>query len=231
MRTNLVVIDDFLSDPDSMRAYALSGPFEQRDGSGFTGSFRAPDGFDPRSFLDGIARSLGADVVHSGRVPFEFRTTTRAQDARRHSLVHYDSVMWVAFVCLSPPSRAPGMTRFYRHRPSGLLGIHDATAVREYVRTSGRSLEEIGDMIQRDSMKLSQWVEVGSVAQLYNRLIVMRARQFHRAAPGFGRSPADAKLTMQITFDLAGSERHPRGPRTVRTAIFGRGARGALARG
>jgi hypothetical protein len=225
MLTNLVVMDDFLDDPDALRARAIAAPFREATSQGFTWGHHAPADFDLRPFLEGVARGLGADVVHDPSPALAFRMLTRKQDAGPHPLVHYDVPVWFAFVCLSPPSRAPGLTRFYRHRASGLLGLHDAEPVRRYLKSSGHSPATLGDLLARDARSLSRWVEVASVAHVYNRLIVMRARQFHQAAPGFGTKPANAKLTVQLAFQLVGSESRSIQKGAIRTQLYRAGAR------
>jgi hypothetical protein len=206
VQTNLIVVDDFFEDPWAVRRLALAGRFVQSADVGFTGSWYRPRDFAIEPCLRKIAGALGEDVVYDPKLPFSFRSLTRKQWEKKSTLVHHDHALWVAFVCLTSPSLPQVFTAFYRHRASGLYGLHDARAVRERVRAGKLDLRRLGAALAADSARLSRWVEVGRVSYVWNRLIVMRARQFHAAGRGFGTAPKNAKLTLLIPFETTRSE-------------------------
>src|SRR5882672_4517764 len=144
MRTNLIVVDDFFDEPEAVRRRALAGPFVESTAGGYTGSFHTPGRFDVGPVLSGLARSIGADVAYDPGLPFSFRSLTRAQYARKDSIVHHDRSLWVAFVCLTAPALPLVFTKFYRHRETGLSGLHDSERVRDLLRERGGSLEALG---------------------------------------------------------------------------------------
>jgi hypothetical protein len=197
-------VDGFLEKPDAVRARALACRFVESFGA-YTGSSSQPGDFDVGPIAAAVARTLGADIAYERDGPC-FRTLTRKQDARPHPIVHFDDALWTAIVCLTPPSSRPVFLRFYRHRATGLLGVHDGARVQQALRAHRLSFEELGRRLRADSRELSRWDEMGSVAHLYNRLIVLRSRDFHAAAAGVGSSLRTAKLTFQIPFEIVGDE-------------------------
>jgi hypothetical protein len=222
MQTNLLVVDDFFDDPDAVRRLALSGTFVDSTEGGYTGSWNSSAGFEIAPSLRKLARALGADVVHDPKLPFSFRSLTRKQYEKKRTLVHHDRAVWVAFVCLTPPSLPQVFTAFYRHRATGLYGLHDARKIRQLVAAGKLDLGRLGARLAADSARLSRWVEVARVGYAWNRLIIMRARQFHAAGRGFGTCPENAKLTLLIPFEIAEQEQRKRSPDMIRTRLYRR---------
>ncbi len=222
MQTSLIVADDFFEEPEAIRRLALSGTFVDSTDAAYTGSWNSPADFRIKPILHKLALALGADVVYDPKLPFSFRSLTQKQYDQKHTLVHHDRSIWVAFVSLMPPSLPQVSTAFYRHCQTGLHGLHDAHKVHELLAAGKYDLGRLGAVLAADSACLSRWDEVGRVGHTWNRLIIMRGRQFHAAGRGFGTSPKNAKLTMLIPFEVAGQEQRRPNRGMIRTQLYRR---------
>jgi hypothetical protein len=197
MTTSLIVVDDFLAQPDAMRRDALGleypdleGPFPGRNSlerlqlpgltetvSGLTGERLRP--LDPPMSHMKCRVTLASDPV----------------DAQ----VHIDPGYWSGILYLSRPQDCRGGTRFYRHRGTGserapltidecrAMGFEDAKAMQ-------------AGMVERDGKDPSKWEQVMEVPMRFNRLVLLRPWLWHTAGPGFGKSLEDGRLIYVMFF-------------------------------
>ncbi len=72
-----------------------------------------------------------------------------------------------------------GGTAFYRHKESGLDGIHDLVKVNAFLQNSSMSWQELTDKLALDMRKPNKWIRTDFVQMKNNRLVTFNGRRFH----------------------------------------------------
>ena len=124
MRTNVIIIDDFYSNPDAVRAFALQQDFTVKGNwpGQRTNSFMTDD---TRTSIQNILRNAAGEVTAWNDSPgmtgsFEIAT------ALNRSWIHTDHHNTWAGVCyLTPDAPYTGGTGLFRHRATGATMSHE----------------------------------------------------------------------------------------------------------
>jgi hypothetical protein len=179
MNLNLMIVDNFYVNPDSVRNYALSQDFNvQGNYPGMRTKPYLPD--DVKSAIEYWM------ISHSGRVTnwFEdqgytgaFQIAT-AQDRTWIHADHYNT--WAAVCYLTPDAPHTGGTGLYRHKASG-----------EFYR-NGQDYE---------GYDYTKWDLFDRIGNRYNRLIIYRGSLFHASLDYFGDNVHNGRLFQTFFFD------------------------------
>jgi len=178
MRVNSIVIDDFYINPDEVRDFALAQNFN------VDGNY---PGHRTRNYITESTKGLLQEILfpHSGLVthwldgPEGYTGAFQLTTARDKSWIHNDSFNnWGGVLYLTPDAPEIGGTGFFRSKIDGSL-----TGTRE-------------DLPGADK---SKWEKVGEVGNVYNRLVLFRADQWHSSLEYFGDDMQDGRLT-QVFF-------------------------------
>ncbi len=180
MKTELIVIDDFYYDPDSVREYALSQNFHVL--GNYPGS-RTKNliNDDTKNAIQEIVRPYSGKVTNwldgSEGYTGAFQLTT-SQD---RSWVHSDDYNnWAGVLYLTPDAPIEGGTGFFRSKIDGSI--------------RGKAYNNLpgGDF--------TKWELVAEVGNVYNRLILFAADQWHSSLQYFGDSIYNGRLTQVFFF-------------------------------
>jgi len=194
----LIVIDDFLRDPDAVRrralelTYAKSGHFP-----GLNSSEKIP--------LDGLTQAM-SQLVHeplctpwSPGFAHQSCRLALAKDAKP-GRVHIDTSHWTGVLSLSRNEDSIGGTEFFRHRKSGT--DHLPLTPAELAAAGYSSYDELdAEILQKDALDPSSWEQVLSVPMRYNRLILLQPHYWHTAGPGFGDTVENGRLVYLMFFN------------------------------
>jgi hypothetical protein len=173
MRTNVIITDDFYSNPDSVREFALQQEFKIR------GNF---PGMRTTSFINDDVKSTVQTILwnaagegsnwHAGdglTGSFELAT------ARDRSWIHTDHHNTWAGVCyLTPNAPLTGGTGLFRHKATGA--------------TMSYELENY------EAQDMTKWDLVDVVGNRYNRLVLYRSDLFHTSLDYFGDDLTNGRL-------------------------------------
>lgn len=173
MRTNVIVIDDFYSNPDGVRQFALQQEFKQQ------GKY---PGHRTKTFIndstkEGIQKVLwnaGGQVLNwhvedGGTGSFELAM------ARDRSWIHTDHYnTWAGIVYLNPDAPLSGGTGFYKYKKTDAIYAHQ--------------------LDQYESQDMTKWELCDVVGNLYNRLALYRSDLFHTSIDYFGNTLETARL-------------------------------------
>lgn len=181
----LVVIDDFLPNPDEVRRLGLEQKYEP---SPYYKGVRSE-----KPFLDIIAPKdiepyLGGLKVtdwprHSMNARFQFCTP------RDPLVYHTDLQRWAAALYLTPSAPLESGTTLYRHRETK----------HRYAPTNP---VELGRVFQgKNLFDKTVWEPVDQIGNVYNRLVIWDGRHIHAASCYFGENINDARLFMIFFFD------------------------------
>jgi hypothetical protein len=195
---SLLIIDDFLADPEEARRQALALYYDRafKDGN-YPGVLStrplAIPGLDAA-----VAQMIGVGVRPQPGTSHGHCRLTLATD-KGLSGVHIDPCFYSGILYLSPPEHCRGGTDFFRHKRTGLERVPmDAAAIAAAGYADVNALIE--DVVNRDTLKPSQWDKQFTVPMRFNRLILFSPWQFHNAARGFGYGLDNGRLVQLLFF-------------------------------
>ena len=173
MRTNVIVVDDFYSNPDGVRSFALEQEFGQR--GNFPGN--RTNSFINDSTKDTLAtilRNAGGNVLNwndqdglSGS--FELATS------KDRSWVHTDHYnTWAGIIYLTPDAPLSGGTGLFMYKKTGATYAEELEAY--------------------ESQDYTKWQLCDTIANRYNRLALYRSDQFHTSLDYFGNDKNTGRL-------------------------------------
>lgn len=173
MKFNIIVVDDFYSNPDGVRQFALQQEFVNR--APYPGvrtkSFLTNDTKDTIQYhlFNAAGRVLNWNNVDGLTGSFEF---AKASD---RSWIHSDHFnTWAGVIYLTPDAPESGGTAFYRHKATG------ATTAEE--------------LSSYESQDMTKWEVTDVVGNRYNRLVLYHSNLFHNSLDYFGNSWETGRL-------------------------------------
>lgn len=194
MNLNLIVIDDFYSDPDRIRALALSTKFRAAGNQlGYNGLVANAPATLKRMAIRKISNALSSSLMYDKRNQGDFKLLTASHQRHKRTFVHVDHCRWSAVISLSPSPR--GGTTFWRHRKWNICGFHDVDAIEKLAAQRALTVSDLFKGLNRDTGKLSAWSQIGEIGHVYNRMILFNGNIFHASSPGFGNSIENGKLS------------------------------------
>lgn len=180
MRVNLIIVDDFYQDPDSVRNFALQQKFDVK--GNYPGIRTQPFMNDSaKSVISGLVYHAGGNVTkwhdYDGGYCGCFQLCTSAD----RTWIHADSFnTWAAVCYLTPNAPISGGTAIYKHKQSGEMSFKGE---------------------HHESSDITKWDMVDRVGNLYNRLVLYRGDLFHSSIDYFGSGFEDGRLFQTFFFD------------------------------
>lgn len=197
MPTSLLIVDDFLEQPQALREAALGltypdlqGPFPGRN---------SIERLEIGGLLPRVSGLVGErlQLVEPLQSHAKCRITLAADVGR--AKVHIDPAYWSGILYLSRPEDCRGGTEFFRHRRTGTdrapINMQELAAM-----GYGSMAEMHRDIIERDSSDEAQWERTMQVPMRFNRLLLLRPWLWHTAGPAFGDSLANGRLVYLMFF-------------------------------
>jgi hypothetical protein len=198
MPTSLIVVDDFLDDPHSLRdaALRLDYPEATRPYPGRNSVQRINlEGLDKE-----VSRLVGEPLVAmtQGQAHGKCRIAL-ASDVGAFK-VHTDGSHWSGILYLSRPEDCRGGTDFFRHIPTNTerAPYSDKEAADKFGAPSAK--QWVADLLERDSNDDSKWEMVMRVPMRFNRLLLLRPWLWHTAGESFGDKPENGRLVFLMFF-------------------------------
>jgi hypothetical protein len=182
MKTKLIIVDDFYGNPDNVRNYALSQPFEVSGNyPGLRTKPYLPD--DVKNALQQIMITAGGKITYW----FEDSGYTGAFQictAKDRTWIHADSFnTWAAVCYLTPDAPLSSGTALYRWKET-----------KEYERADNNAPH-------LDGYDYTKWEMVDYVANKYNRIVIYRGNLYHASLDYFGNSLQDGRLFQTFFFN------------------------------
>lgn len=187
---DLIICDNFYSNVDEVRAFALKQDFN------VDGNY---PGHRTKSFLnESIANYIGEIV--GGEMDLEdlgddtycgaYQYTTAAD----RTWIHADGWNhWAGVVYLTPDAPVTGGTGIFRHKPTGHYSVPRLS--------DGSRNETLMDLINSDAQDYTKWDLVDVVGNKYNRAVFYKGDLFHASLDYFGRSLYNARLFQTFFFN------------------------------
>lgn len=191
MRFNSLTIDDFYSNPMEVREFALKQDFAVR------GNY---PGMRTKSFLNDSIKKRMRDILYpfAGEITWwggEYTGSFQYTTAADRSWIHADSTTdWAAVCYLTPDAPVSAGTGIFRHKKTGWMHYDYKEAERnpEYDKNAPS-----GD----DMQDYTKWEMVDRVGNIFNRLIMYRADNYHVSLDYFGKDINDGRLFQVFFFN------------------------------
>jgi hypothetical protein len=189
MRFNSLTIDNFYSNPMDVREFALKQEFKVR------GNY---PGQRTESFLSDATKKTLRDILYpfageitnwGGEYTGSFQYTT----ASDRSWIHADSTTdWAAVCYLTPDAPLTAGTGIFRHKETGWSNFNYRNNDPEYLRQAPPG---------HDSQDYTKWEMVDRIGNVFNRLIMYRADNYHVSLDYFGKDMYDGRLFQVFFFN------------------------------
>ncbi len=189
MRVNSLVIDDFYSNPYEVRDFALEQDFD------VTGNF---PGFRTKPFVNEDLKESIADILRpfAGEITrwgSEYTGSFQFTTAQDRSWIHSDSYTeWAGVLYLTPDAPVSAGTGIYRHKHTGLINWN-------YEEHKNDEFDPNAPM--ETAKDITKWEQIDRFGNLFNRLILYRADNFHISLDYFGRDMYDGRLFQVFFFN------------------------------
>ena len=179
MRTNMLIVDDFYGNPDSVREFALQQEFKvQGNFPGLrTKSFLTTD---VKEAIQSLIWNVGGEITEwneSDGLSGSFELATAANRSWIHT-DHFNN--WAAVCYLTPNAPHTGGTGLFRHKATGA--------------TIASQLEAY------ESQDMTKWDLMDTISNRYNRLAMYRSDQFHTSLDYFGSDLQNGRLFQLFFF-------------------------------
>jgi hypothetical protein len=190
MRFNSLTIDDFYADPIQVREFALKQEFKVR--GNYPGQRTVSFLNDPiKKKLRDILYPFAGEITNwGGEYTGSFQYTTAAD----RSWIHADSTTdWAAVCYLTPDAPVTAGTGIFRHKETGWMNFdYKRQNDPEYMKQAPP-----GDECQ----DYTKWEMVDRVGNVFNRLIMYRADNYHVSLDYFGKDINDGRLFQVFFFN------------------------------
>jgi hypothetical protein len=172
MRVNAIVIDDFYAEPQKVRDFALKQEFKVR------GNY---PGQRTESYLNESIKKRLQEILYpyAGNITNwggEYTGSFQYTVASDRSWIHSDSTTdWAAVLYLTPEAPLSSGTGIFRHKESGIMTW--------------------------DFQDMTKWDIVDKFGNIFNRLIMYRADNYHMSLDYFGNNKENGRLFQVFFFN------------------------------
>tara|TARA_R110000803_G_scaffold101875_3_gene169899 strand:+ start:867 stop:1448 length:582 start_codon:yes stop_codon:yes gene_type:complete len=190
MKVSSITVDDFYSDVDEVRQFALQQSFDVE------GNY---PGRRTKSFLNDSMKEVIQTILlpHAGEVVWwggEYSGAYQYTTKHDKSWIHADHTSnWAGVVYLTPNAPPSGGTGFFKHKEMGLT----EAAYKE----DGSYDDGVMSQVYKDSQDYDKWEMIDQVSNKYNRLIMYRGNMFHQSLDYFGDTMYNGRLFQTFFFN------------------------------
>lgn len=176
-----IIVDDFYSNPKEVRQFALSQDFD------VLGNF---PGARTKPFIDDGIKDTFSKIIapFGGKITDfqdQFTGSFQYATANDRSWIHSDKFCdWAAVVYLTPNAPLSSGTALFKHKKSGSLSTPYGL-----------------DPHAADGIDKTKWDMVDSFGNLFNRLVLYRARNYHISLDYFGTCKENCRLFQVFFFN------------------------------
>lgn len=196
------IVDDFYTNPDEVRQYALSLTKNDTSDGNYAG-IMTNDTFLTQEHIEMISRLVGHPVVPSTSFTGKFRFTKEKDEYKQD--IHFDpgdnNCAWAGVVYLTPDVENVEGTIFWKHKRTNLESIPRTL---EGINQHGwKDQKDLKFFLETDGIDHSLWNKTMSVPYKYNRLVLFRPWMFHSPGPAFGNTIKTSRLVQTFFWSPA----------------------------
>jgi|TARA_R110000822_G_C15110983_1_gene472944 hypothetical protein len=177
MKAQLIIIDDFYSDPDDVVSWAKTLEFTRGNGNhpGWR-TLQVTENIGVKNYIQNLIRPFGGEITMWDWHPNGTFSKTNVSDI---NWVHSDCHnTWAGVVYLTKDAPLNSGTSIFKHKPTGLISSPRLE--------NGELNEELLTTIHKDGQDKTKWEPIEVTSNVYNRLVMYRGDLFHTATNYFG---------------------------------------------
>jgi len=189
MRVNALIIDDFYSNPEEVREFALQQEFKVR--GNYPGMRTEPfANEDIKETIESIIEPFAGKIT---RWHTEYTGCFQYTTAYDRSWIHADSWNdWAGVLYLTPNAPASSGTGIFRHKKTGLVSWDLKVRTKEETENC-EAIHEAQDY--------TKWEVLDNFGNVFNRLVMYRGDNFHQSMDYFGKDINDGRLFQVFFFN------------------------------
>jgi hypothetical protein len=200
MNRNIIVIDDFHSNPDEVRQFALSCTYpEPQEGYTYPGR-NSHESYYPQELHQRFEKILNKSLTPAN--PNGYFRISYEKDSYRQD-VHVDPVWEYGAVCyLNTPEQTvdEGGTSFWMHNKTKMDTYPTLdTEAKVYGYSSAK--EAWWTTVYGEGLDRSQWTRYLLSPMKYNRLVIFNANLWHSHNYNFGHTLENGRLVQLFFFN------------------------------
>jgi len=206
---NAFVVDNFHPKPYELREFALKQDFNV-DGNypghrtrSFLKDSDYPIGLVPFAtgpdYISTMQQKI-ADIVRpfAGEITWwgdeEYSGAFQYTTARDRSWIHVDqTTSWAGVLYLTPNAPVSSGTGLFKHKLTGWTT--------EPYFDNGEVNQNLKDLMYMDAWDMTKWEMHTMVGNMFNRLVLYKANQWHQSLDYFGNDIVDGRLFMTFFFN------------------------------
>lgn len=192
IKTEIVVLNNFYSDPGAVRQYALKQKYITSADQHI--KRRSVKVFIPSWIQSKFEEVLGNKIkefVGASGI-FQFNTS---EDIKRYYINNHE---YTAIICLTPSAPESGGISTYKSKYTNLT--HYATPADAHQR--GVSIDELNTQtFNNNYYDSTNMISLDTIANIYNRLIIYNAKAIHANTTHFGATKEDGRLYHSFFFN------------------------------
>lgn len=197
MQGPVAIFDNFLADPEAVRAEFLRLTFSDVIGPADGATYKRVSVLPPNQFEEELSKAVGKPVKQRYSV-VRLNYAGEFPNQRVHSDDSYDR--FAAVLYLNRPEDCKGGTAFWKHKKTGWEFLPTNRQVRSHGKSPDRTLKEIVASADVES----DWEQTRLAEMKFNRVIVYPTSLFHSRYPfeAFGSTPEDGRLIFCSFFNV-----------------------------
>lgn len=193
MFERFIVVDNFYTNPELIRQYALNQSKEEKSHGHYAGVM-TENSFITKEHYQIFKQLLGHEVRPSTPFNGKFRFTKEKEVGTQD--IHFDpgeeNCCWAGVVYLTPNVEDVEGTIFWKHKRTELEEIpRTLEGIQKY---GWNGVEDLKHFLETDGVDYDKWNKKFVVPYRYNRLIMFRPWKFHSPGPGFGDTINNCRL-------------------------------------
>ena len=189
MKVQCLIVDDFYSNVDDVRSFALQQDFN------VNGNY---PGRRTASFITDSAKDLIQDIIRpfAGNVTWwgdDYTGAFQYTTASDRSWIHSDyTTNWAGVLYLTPDAPLSAGTGLFKLKENGLRNWKNSDHTEEENRNA---------LHNKYSQDYTKWEMVDKIGNVYNRLVLYRGDLFHVSLDYFGDSKENGRLFQLFFFN------------------------------
>jgi len=189
MKVQCLIVDDFYSNVDEVRNFALQQDFS------VNGNY---PGHRTASFITDSAKELIQDIIRpfAGNVTWwgdDYTGAFQYTTASDRSWIHSDyTTNWAGVLYLTPDAPLSSGTGLFKLKENGLRNWKNSEHTEEENRNA---------LHNKYSQDYTKWEMVDKIGNVYNRLVLYRGDLFHVSLDYFGDSKENGRLFQLFFFN------------------------------
>ena len=197
-RKNLIVVDNFLKDPDGIREYALAQQYDLFGGKNWPGRDSA-ECHGQEEMTKACSEVVGEKLaIKPENKCSYFRNTRIGEHGSQH--IHFDpnpGLVWAGVLYLTPTFHPKGGTKFWKHK---VTGWEMAPTNEEGAEHGIQSHQDMVHFFNTEGKDESKWIETDNISFKYNRLVMFNPAMWHSNGEWFGTGHETARLVQLFFF-------------------------------